>query len=102
MKRSGRVPRGASSTMAHGNERSEGCRAERVKFLGSVLALIQLKNGERVRAKLHELSANGGVLHIAEPLDEAFSIELLFKVGSTTVRNQAKVLGPIWAIFGCL
>jgi hypothetical protein len=93
---------GASSIMAHGNERNEGCRTERVKFLGTVLALIQLKNGEQVRAKLHELSANGGVLHIAEPLDEALSIELLFKVGSTTVRNQAELLGPIWATKGCL
>lgn len=93
---------GASSTMAHGNERSDGCRAERVKFLGTVLALIQLRNGEQVRAKLHELSANGGVLHIAEPLDEALSIELVFQIGSTTVRNQAKLLGPIWATTGCL
>ena len=65
--------------MAHGNERSEGCRAERVKFLGTVLALIQLKNGEQVRAKLHERSANGGVLHITEPLDEALSIEFSSK-----------------------
>jgi hypothetical protein len=70
---------GASSIMAHGNERNEGCRTERVKFLGTVLALIQLKNGEQVRAKLHELSANGGVLHITEPLDEALSIEFSSK-----------------------
>lgn len=88
--------------MAHGDELGDDNRATRVKLLGTVLALVQLKNGERVRAKVQQLSTNGGVLQISEPLDESFPVELLFHVGSTTVRNRAKMLGPIWATKGCL
>ncbi len=88
--------------MAPGDEGFDESRATRVKLLGTGLALVQLKNGERVRAKLQQLSPNGGVLHIPEPLDEGLQVELLFHVGPTTVRNQAQMLGPIWATKGCL
>ena len=88
--------------MARGNEPCDESRAGRVKFLGTVLALIQLNNGQQVRARVHQLSANGGVLQIPEPLDESVQVELLFQVGSTTVRNRAEMLGPIWATKGCL
>lgn len=88
--------------MAHGDELADDSRAMRVKLLGTVLALVQLKNGDRVRAKLQQLSTNGGVLQIPEPLDESVQVELLFHVGSTTVRNRAQMLGPIWATKGCL
>ena len=88
--------------MAHGDELGDDSRATRVKLLGTVLALVQLKNGERVRAKVQQLSTNGGVLQVPEALDESFPVELLFHVGSTTVRNRAQMLGPIWATKGCL
>jgi hypothetical protein len=88
--------------MAHGDELADDTRATRVKLLGTVLALVQLKNGDRVRAKVQQLSTNGGVLQILEPLDESVQVELLFHVGSTTVRNRAQMLGPIWATKGCL
>ena len=88
--------------MAHGNELGEYNRATRVRLLGTVLALVQLNNGERVRAKVQQLSTNGGVLQIPEPLDESLPVELLFRVGSATVRNRAQMLGPIWATKGCL
>lgn len=93
---------GASSRMASGSNFEDRSRANRVKLLGTVLALVQLKNGHRVRAKLHQLSPDGGVLHIPEPLDEAVDVEVLFHVGSTTVRNRAEMLGPMWATKGCL
>jgi hypothetical protein len=88
--------------MAHGDELGGENRATRVKLLGTVLALVQLESGERVRAKVQQLSTNGGVLQIPEPLDERLPVELLFRVGSTTVRNRAQMLGPIWATKGCL
>ena len=53
--------------MAHGDELADDSRTTRVKLLGTVLALVQLKNGDRVRAKLQQLSTNGGVLQIPEP-----------------------------------
>lgn len=88
--------------MAHGNERNDRTRARRVKFAGTVLAVIQLDNGHQVRAKVHQLSATGGVLQIPEPLNESVQVKLLFQVGRTTVRNQAEMLGPIWATKACL
>jgi len=46
--------------MAHGNEANDRPRARRVKFAGTVIAVIQLDNGQQVRAKVHQLSATGG------------------------------------------
>ena len=88
--------------MPHGSESPEGTRAGRVRLVGTVLALVQLKNGQHIRAKVHQLSVHGGILNMPEPLDEALRVELLFQVGSSTVRNQAEMLDPIWATRGCL
>src|SRR5215469_439428 len=55
-------------------------RGARVKLGGSVLALLQLE----------------------KPLDEGIVVEVLFHVGSTTVRSQAQMLFPMWATKGCL
>ncbi|HEX2597570.1 MAG TPA: hypothetical protein VHL05_02290 [Terriglobales bacterium] len=67
-----------------------------------MIALIQLDNGQQVRAKVHQLSATGGVLHIPEPLNESVQVKLLFQLGRTTVRNRAEMMGPIWATRACL
>jgi hypothetical protein len=76
-------------------------RAPRVKLAGSVLALVLLENGRQVRAKLHQLSANGGVLHVEKPLDEGIPVKVLFYVG-TVFRVKAKLLFPMWATNGYL
>lgn len=77
-------------------------RAPRVKLSGSVLALIQLEDQKRVRAKLHQLSINGGLLQLSEPLQEQAPVEVLFHVGSTTVRARAETIFPMWATHGYL
>jgi hypothetical protein len=77
-------------------------RPGRVKLAGAVLALVQLENGRQVRARMHQLSSNGGVLHLADPLSEAGKVKLLFHVGSTTVHGQAEMMFPMWATRGCL
>jgi hypothetical protein len=77
-------------------------RPGRVKLAGAVLALVQLENGRLVRARMHQLSSNGGVLHLADPLSEAGKVKLLFHVGSTTVHGQAEMMFPMWATRGCL
>lgn len=76
-------------------------RAPRVKLAGSVLALVLLENGRQVRAKLHQLSANGGMLHLEKPLDEGILVKVLFHVG-VTFRVQAELLFPMWATNGYL
>jgi hypothetical protein len=77
-------------------------RGARVKLGGSVLALLQLQNKRQIRTRLNQLSAHGGLLQLEVPLDEGIVVEVLFHVGSTTVRSKAEMLFPMWATKGCL
>ncbi|OLB85640.1 MAG: hypothetical protein DMG84_08510 [Acidobacteria bacterium] len=77
-------------------------RAARVKLLGSVLALVRLESGKQFRVPLHQLSTSGGLLMMEKPLDEGIKVEVMFHVGSCTVRSKAVVLFPMWATQGCL
>ena len=77
-------------------------RAPRVKLAGTVLVLMRLENGRQLRAKLHQLSTSGGLLHLEQPLDEGIRIEVIFHVGNSTVRTKARVLFPMWATQGYL
>ena len=77
-------------------------RGARVKLGGSVLALLQLQNKRQIRARLNQVSCNGGLLQLDQPLDEGIMVEVLFHVGSTTVRSKAEMLFPMWATKGCL
>jgi hypothetical protein len=77
-------------------------RAPRVKLSGTVLSLVCLQNGRQTRGKLHQLSITGGLLHLEKPLDEGIKVELIFHVGQSTVRSQARMLFPMWATQGYL
>jgi hypothetical protein len=77
-------------------------RGARVKLGGTVLAIVQLQNRRQIRSKLHQLSVNGGLLHLEQPLAEGILVEVLFHVGRTTVRNKAEMMFPMWATRGCL
>jgi len=77
-------------------------RGARVKLGGTVLAIVQLQNRRQIRSKLHQLSVNGGLLHLEQPLAEGIRVELLFHVGQTTVRSKIEMLFPMWATRGCL
>ena len=75
-------------------------RSARVKFQGSLLALVQLENGSHLRVPVHQLSANGGLLKMAEPLTTSEKVQVALHVGSTTLRSEAEMLGPMWATHG--
>src|SRR5690348_1441886 len=75
-------------------------RSARVKFQGSLLALVELENGSHLRVPVHQLSANGGLLKMAEPLTESEKVQVALHVGSTTLRSEAEMLGPMWATHG--
>jgi hypothetical protein len=77
-------------------------RPPRVKLAGTVLSIVVLENGREVRAKLHQLSVTGGLLHLQSPLDEGIKVEVVFRVGASTVRSKAVMLFPMWATQGCL
>lgn len=78
-----------------------GNRSSRVKLGGSVLALVMLENGRQVRARLNQLSVNGGLLSLEQPLDEGIKVTALFHVGATSIRTRAEMLFPMWATKGC-
>src|SRR5581483_328527 len=88
--------------MAHSPIRYAQQRAPRVKLAGSVLVLLQLDDQRQIRARLNQLSVNGGVLQLSEPLAEECPVEVMFHIGSTTVRAQAHTISPMWATQGCL
>jgi len=79
-----------------------GTRAPRVKLGGMVLALLKLQNGRQLRGRLHQLSVTGGLLQLEQPLDEGIKVEVIFHLGTSTVRSKARTLFPMWATQGCL
>src|SRR5882762_11078789 len=88
--------------MSPSSHAAKAKRAAGVKFAGSVLALVRLQSGKQIRVPLHQLSTSGGLLMMDKPLDEGIKVEVMFHVGSCTVRNRAVMLFPMWATQGCL
>jgi hypothetical protein len=88
--------------MAHSPNPCFVPRPPRVKLAGSVLAVIQFGDQQQIRAKLHQLNINGGLLHVPEPLEEQAPVRVIFHVGSTTVRAGAETITPMWATKGWL
>lgn len=64
--------------------------------------MLRLENGRHVRAKLHQVSSSGGLLHLDQPLAEKIKVQVMFHVGECTVRSSASMLFPMWATQGCL
>jgi hypothetical protein len=64
--------------------------------------MLRLENGRHIRAKLHQVSVTGGLLSIEQPLDEGIKVEVMFHIGSSTVRSKGAMLFPMWATKGCL
>jgi hypothetical protein len=88
-----------SSGLTTGQEKD---RPFRVKFRGSVLALIRLPNRREVRGKLHQLSTSGGLMHLEKPLDDKLGVELIFQLGDATIREKVEMMFPMWATQGWL
>ncbi len=77
-------------------------RGSRVRLGGSILALVLLENGRQIRARMSQLSVNGGLLSFERPLDEGIKVTILFHLGTSTIRAHAEMLFPMWATKGCL
>ena len=80
----------------------KGHRDSRVKLGGSILVLLLLENGRQIRARMNQLSVNGGLVSFQQPLDEGIQVTVLFHLGSTSVRCRAQMMFPMWATKGCL
>ncbi len=73
----------------------------RVKLGGSILSLVLLENGRQIRGRMNQLSVNGGLVSLEQPLDEGIRVTVLFHLGCTSIRCRAQMLFPMWATQGC-
>ena len=88
--------------MSLGTEARTEKRRSRVKVCGAVLALVLLENGRQIRARISQLSVNGGLVALEHPLDEGIKVTIVFHIGTTSIRCGAEVMFPMWATKGCL
>ena len=68
-------------------------RAPRVKLAGTILALLQLENGRQIRARLHQLSFTGGLLHMDKPLDEGSDVSCSWQHRAQQSGNAVPYVG---------
>ena len=67
-------------------------RARRVKVGGSVVVAIRSDGAQPVRAKLHDLSATGGLLLLSKPLEQGDFVEVAFQTSKGIVQGMAELL----------
>lgn len=67
-------------------------RARRVKLPGSVSVAIRSAGSQPVRAKLHQLSATGGLLLLSRALGQGDLVEVAFQTSQGIVHGMAELL----------
>jgi len=72
-----------------------------VRLGGAIPALVLLESGREIQARLSQLSVNGGLLALENPLDEGIRVTTVFQVGATSFRCRSTMLFPMWATRGC-
>jgi hypothetical protein len=69
--------------------------AKRLKIGGSVVVAIRPQgDSQPVRAKLHELSATGGLLILSKAIEQGAFVEVAFQPSQGRVRGMAELLSP--------
>src|SRR5258708_34198663 len=69
--------------------------AKRLKIGGSVVVAIRPQgDSQPVRAKLHELSATGGLLILSKAIEQGAFVEVAFQTSQGRVRAMAELLPP--------
>lgn len=80
----------------------EARKSARAKLAGAVEVSIHLPNGNRVQARLHEISATGGVLSLEEELAEGCQVMLVFDSPVGLIKETAEIFPRHWSTRGCL
>ena len=75
-------------------------RAPRVSLFDTASATIQLQNGRQLWARALRISITGGLLELANYLDEGVTVNLTLHLGTRTVRGKAATLFPMCAMQG--
>src|SRR5215475_1524352 len=81
--------------MTHFPQPHPSRRASRVQLGNSVLAAIRLEDGRRTKAKLQSISATGGLLRLAQSLEQGDFIEVAFQTQSGPIHGMAEALSPM-------
>jgi len=69
--------------------------ATRLKLRGSVVVAVRSEGeSQPVRAKLHELSATGGLLILPKALEQGAFVEVVFQTSRGKVQGMAELLSP--------
>ena len=78
-------------------------RARRVRLPGNMLVAVRSEGGQPVRAKLHEVSATGGLLVLSKALEQGDFVEVAFQTTHGTIRGMAELLSArCESTSGCL
>ena len=83
------------SAMTHFPQANANLRSPRVKLNGSVAAAVKAEGGQRARAKLQSISANGGVLQLQHELSTGDFVEIAFQTRSGVIHGMAEMLHPM-------
>ena len=67
-------------------------RERRLKLSGSVVVAIRSEGTQPVRAKLHELSATGGLLGVSKAFEYGHFVEVAFQTSMGTIHGVAELL----------
>ena len=78
----------------------KGFRSTRVKLGGSILTVLVLENGRQIRGRMSQLSVNGGLLSLENPLDEGIRVTVVFHLGFNSIRSRGQMLFPMCATQG--
>ncbi len=81
--------------MTHFPQPHPSRRAARVQLGATVLAAIRFEDGRHAKAKLHTISATGGLLQLPKALPEGDFVEVAFQTQSGPVRAMAEILSPM-------
>ena len=67
-------------------------RARRIRLPGSVVVSLRSESSQPIRAKLHELSATGGLLVLTKGFEQGDFVEVSFQTSQGIVRGMAELL----------
>jgi hypothetical protein len=89
--------------MTHFPQPNPAKRASRVKLSSSVVIAIRSEGSQPIRAKLHRLSATGGLLLLSKAFEQGAFVEVAFQTSQGTIHGMAELLLPrCESTSGCL
>jgi hypothetical protein len=81
--------------MTHLLQTSAPLRAPRTCFAETTPAVVRLRDGRCITAKVQVLSLTGGLLCLSKPLDPGSLVKLMFLTSSGSVLGAAEMLSPV-------